>query len=304
LIRLGYVGINTRLLSPNRTFRLIRYSEDLMLHYAKNNLLACKNILRWNDEHDIRVFRLSSSMIPFASHPANNGSWKEGLAHLLAEMGGYAKDKGMRLSMHPGQYTVLNSQNEATFKAALSDLDYHTSLLELMGLGAQARIILHCGGGYGDLNKSIQRLEERYMELPERIRGRIAFENDGKVCGADILGLCKRIGAPGIFDVFHHRLYPSLPGMDEREIIEAFARTWPKGERQKIHYSDQNPCKPRGSHSDHVDPTRFMEFYGSVSDMELDVMLETKDKERSVLAIKYAISRAGINNTVSARRAG
>jgi UV DNA damage endonuclease len=269
-----------------------------MLHYARNNLRACKNILRWNDEHDIRVFRISSSMVPFASHPANKGSWKIDLAPLLAEIGEYAMDKGMRLSMHPGQYTVLNSQGEATFKTALADLDYHTSLLELMGLSFQARIILHCGGRYGDLlNKSLQRLEERYLELPERIRRRIAFENDEKVCGADILDLCKRIGAPRIFDVFHHRLHPSLPRMSEREIIEAFAQTWPEGERQKIHYSDQNPCKPKGSHSDHVDLAKFLDFYQTVSDTELEVMLEAKDKERSVLAVKEALSDTGIYRT-------
>ena len=74
--------------------------------------------------------------------------------------------------------------------------------------------------------------------------------------------------------------------MSNRELIEAFAATWPKGERQKIHYSDQHPKKQIGSHFAHFDVNRFLNFYDTVADLELDKMIEVKDKEHSVLAIR------------------
>lgn len=289
MIRLGYAGMNTLLPSPSRTFRIADYAEPLMIAIAKSNLKATYEILQWNETKGIKVFRISSAVIPFGSHPVNGGTWHEMLKSLLSEIGSYSLDHGMRLSMHPGQYTILNSLREKVFSAALADLDYHASLLELMGLGCDTRIILHCGGGYGDKDRSMKRLEERFLSLPDRIKWRIAFENDEKVCGAEILELCKQVGAPAVFDVFHHKVHQSLPEMSNREIIEAFAATWPKGERQKIHYSDQHPKKRAGSHSDHVDVKRFIDFYDTVSDLELDIMVEVKDKEQSVLAIKNAL---------------
>ncbi|MGA9097972.1 MAG: hypothetical protein WB392_03475 [Methanotrichaceae archaeon] len=125
--------------------------------------------------------------------------------------------------------------------------------------------------------------------MPDRIRYRVAFENDENVCGAEILELCERIGAPAVFEVFHHEVHKSLPGMSNREIIEAFAATWPKGERQKIHYSDQHPKKQIGSQFAHFDVNWFHNFYDTVSDLKLDILIEVKDKEHSVLAIRDAL---------------
>ncbi|MFB3766092.1 MAG: UV DNA damage repair endonuclease UvsE [Methanotrichaceae archaeon] len=289
MIRLGYAGMNTLLPSPSRTFRIAGYTEPLMIATAESNLRSTYEILRWNEANGIKVFRISSAVIPFASHSINGGSWRKALAPMLAEVGAYARDCRMRLSMHPGQYTVLNSPEERVLSMALADLDYHTTLLELMGFARDARIVLHCGGGYGDKVQSLDRLEERFLDLSDRMKCRIAFENDENICGAEILEFCKRIGTPAVFDVFHHEVHKSLPGMSNGEIIKAFAATWPKGERQKIHYSDQHPTKKIGSHSDHIDVKRFLDFYSVVADLELDIMIEAKDKEQSVLAIINAL---------------
>ena len=78
-----------------------------------------------------------------------------------------------------------------------------------------------------------------------------------------------------------------MPGMSTREVVEAFAPTW-AGDRQKIHYSSQEPGKAPGSHSSHVDIGAFGVFYETVSDLDLDIMLEVKDKQASVLALRKA----------------
>lgn len=292
MIRLGYAASNTRLPSPNRTFRLSRFNEELMLATASSNVDALERILRFNDAHGIRAFRVGSGLIPFGSHPVNRGRWQRALRPRLEEVGNLARGTGMRLSVHPGQHTVLNAFTDSVLQAAVEDLNYHATLLELLGGEPDWRIVLHCGGAYGDKTCALSRLEQRFGDLPERVRGRLAFENDETVCTAeDVLHFCARVGAPAVFDVFHHRVNPSMPQRSLREIVEAFSSTWPAEERQEIHYSDQHPGKPPGAHSEHIDVEAFARAYDALHGLELDVILEAKDKERSVLA---AGARVGV----------
>ncbi|MBE0476114.1 MAG: UV DNA damage repair endonuclease UvsE [Coriobacteriia bacterium] len=292
VIRLGYAAVNTRLPSANRTFRLSRYTEERMLETAASNVDALEAIVRWNADHGIEVFRVGSGLIPFGSHPVNRHRWQRALAERLASVGAFARERGMRLSMHPGRYTVLNALSENALQASLEDLSYHTTVLELLGGEPDWRIVLHCGGAYGDKTCALSRLEQRYGALPGRVRRRLAFENDETVCTAsDVLRLCARVGAPAVFDVFHHAVNPSMPDKTVREVVEAFSSTWPAEERQKIHYSDQQAGKPPGAHSEHVDVEAFARLHDDLAGLELDVVLEVKDKEQSVLDV---VGRVGI----------
>ncbi len=71
--------------------------------------------------------------------------------------------------MHPGQYTLLNSHRPEVVAAARRDLDYHTCVLELLGLDQTAKIQIHIGELYGDKRAALQRFIERdlprYAEL-------------------------------------------------------------------------------------------------------------------------------------------
>jgi len=104
--------------------------------------------------------------------------------------------------------------------------------------------------------------------------------------------VCERLGVPAVLDVFHHRILSSFPGLSDRELVERFARTWPPGERQKVHFSTQHAGKARGAHAEHVDGEEFAAFYEQVRDLEVDVMLEVKDKERSLLDVRARLGLA------------
>lgn len=288
MIRIGYAGINTALPTAGRTFRLSGYSEARMLEVARANILALGEILRWNRDHGITLFRITSNLIPFGSHPVNSGSWKKDLLDDFRELGAFIRDSGMRVSMHPGQHTVLNARDEGYYASVLRDLDYHHTALDLMGLDEGHVVVVHGGGGYGDKGESSARLVRRIRGLPRALRRRLALENDERVFTAsDILSLCGATGLPGILDVFHHEVLPSLEGLGSREVVRLFEHTW-KGPRQKVHYSDQAPGKRTGSHSHSIDLKSFEGFLESVGGLELDVMLEAKDKQASVLALRKA----------------
>jgi UV DNA damage endonuclease len=286
MIRLGYVGSNTELPSASKTFRLAGYSEERMIEISRLNVKVLEQILHWNLERDITIFRITSDLIPFGSSPVNSGSWKVVLDKDFERLGKFIGKNLMRVSMHPGQYTVLNSPGESIFANSLRDLEYHSAIFELMHLNFDCKIIIHGGGAYGD-KKSAQRvLEKRIRELPTHIRKRLALENDERVFTAeDILSVCKATNLPGVFDVFHHQVLPSLENFTTREILLQFTETW-HGKRQKIHYSEQAAGKNRGAHSDTINANEFGKFYSTIKDLDLDIMLEVKDKQASLLKLK------------------
>jgi UV DNA damage endonuclease len=288
MIRIGYAGVNTELPTASRTFRLAGYSDERMLEVAHANILALEEILCWNERQGIRLFRITSNLIPFGSHPVNSGSWKQVLSKDFERIGLFIRRNGMRVSMHPGQHTVLNTPDEGYFASVLRDLEYHHAVLNLMGLDEGHVVVAHGGGGYGNTVESLGRLRRRIDALPLGLRKHLALENDDHVFTAsDIHTLCRETGLPGILDVFHHEVLPSWAGMNIREIILLFRDTW-KASRQKIHYSNQDPDKRKGSHSGSIEIPAFGSFLENVADLELDIMLETKDKQASVLALRKA----------------
>lgn len=288
MIRIGYAGVNTVLPSAGRTFRIANYSVQRMLDTASANIASLDRILQWNRSHGIRLFRITSSLIPFGSHPVNSGEWKQALGKDLRTIGRFIRENGMRVSMHPGQYSVLNSPNETYYENTVRDLEYHQAIFALMDLGQDHKIILHGGGAYGDKERSARVLMERISGLSPGIRQRLVLENDERVFTAeDILAVSLQSGVPGVLDVFHHRVLLSFAGMSIRDVITAFALSW-AGQRQKIHYSDQEPGKGKGSHSARVDIEGFGKFHEQIRDLDLDIMIEVKDKQESVLALKKA----------------
>ncbi len=206
-------------------------------------------------------------------------------------MGRLIQAFGIRVSMHPGQYTVLNSSRDSVVENSKAELAYHARLLDAMGLNDTHKIILHIGGTYHDKRKSMDRFIRNFNSLQKAVRERLVIENDEKSYTAeDVLSISNRLGIPMVFDVFHHVCHPSFDGMPLSGIVAKIADTWKKRDgTPKIHYSDQNPEKSAGAHSESVDIRKFRVFHESIRDMHLDVMLEVKDKEQSVLKVFRAI---------------
>lgn len=297
-IRIGYASINTQLPAPNRTVRLANATVQRITQLGRTNLEALANILRWNHIQRISLFRMSSDLIPLGSHPANIASWWEALAPELEQVGALIKANGTRVSMHPGQFTVLNSPRPEVVEASIRELEYHARIMKGLGLDAQHPLVIHLGGVYGDKAESMRRFAVSFQRLREHsllgqaAAERIVLENDEKnYTIEDALALAEEIGTPVIFDVFHHRWNPAFQLLSVHQILQRAAATWSPGRGpQKIHYSDPWVGKPPGAHSQTVDLDAFQAFYTGVLlpftlERDLDVMLEVKDKEQSVLKL-------------------
>ncbi|MEJ2248204.1 MAG: UV DNA damage repair endonuclease UvsE [Candidatus Lokiarchaeota archaeon] len=287
-MKVGYPCINYSLsCKNNKTFRLKNYSNQLLKDVVNNNLSCLANILKYNVKHNILFFRFTSDLIPFASHEIMDFDWKTYFREKFREIGSYVKNHNIRISMHPGQYIVLNSNNEDVFIRSLKEVEYHVDLLDLMDLDKSAKVQLHIGGVYGDKDSSIKRFIERYHNFDAKIKKRLVIENDDKSYNFnDCLKVYKALKIPIIFDVYHNIINPS--GMPLSEIFKRVIKTWEnKDGLPIIHYSSAHPQKGFPSHAEKIDIGDFKNFIESTRSFNFDVMLEIKDKEVSALkAIK------------------
>ena len=258
-------------------------SPDRLRELIRSNLDALLNMVEYNIANDIRLYRVSSDIIHFASSPVNNVPWAEEFKDRLAIIGGRIKESGMRVSMHPGQYTVLNSPDEKIAAAAAAELDYHALFLDSLGVDATNKIILHIGGVYGDKAAASERFIRRFQALPDNVRRRLVIENDDRSYNvSDVLEISARAGIPVVFDNLHHMANPPARTLSQEEWIKACAATWGlRDGRQKIHYSQSDPDRKPGAHSASIHIDEFLNFHDSLAGEKPDIMLEVKDKNVS-----------------------
>ncbi|MDQ7826358.1 MAG: UV DNA damage repair endonuclease UvsE [Candidatus Eremiobacteraeota bacterium] len=283
-MKIGYPCINRSLqCQGDRTFRLRSFSPERFGETVENNLSCLLHILQFNKTHGILFFRITSELIPFASHPVCTIPWQDSYRERLKEIGAFIKAHHMRISMHPDQFTLLNSPDEKIFIRSVAELAYHCDVLDGMELAGDAKIQIHVGGLYGDRKASLKRFMERYGTLEDRIKKRLVIEHDDRSYPlSDCLELSGKAGVPVLFDSFHHRLLSG--GEKVREALEACKETWkaPDG-IPMADYSSQEPGKRRGTHATTLDPGDFRAFLKASKDCDFDLMLEIKDKEKSAL---------------------
>ena len=261
------------------------------------------------DRHDVRVYRLASTTVPYGTHPDLPGldyrRQIEACADGLAALGARARAYGLRLSTHPGQYTVIDSPEPELTRKSLLDLEQDALLLDALGQGPEATVVVHVGGVYGDKAAALDRWARAYESLSERARARMALENDERCFHlGDVLELHRRTGVRVVFDWHHHRCNPT-DGLEHptAALAAAFA-TWPSGVRPKVHLSstrtelrvvgrgkDARPRPPLlEQHADFVSPWEAAELLRAAPG-PLDLMLEAKAKDIALLWLRDQLAR-------------
>ncbi len=263
-------------------------NEARLVALIAHNLVALERMVDYNLENGILLYRISSDLIPFGSSPVNGLDWANLFSQDFDRIGAKIRAGGMRVSMHPGQYTVLGSPVEDVAARSVDDLAYHARVLDALGTGTDAKIILHLGGVYGDREAALKRFEARFRALDPAVRRRVALENDERLYAiSDALREGLRLNAPVVFDNLHHAINPVNP-YSPRHWVEACRETWKASDGpQKIHYAQQDPMRKPGSHSSTIDIAAFLDYAKEIGRDDIDVMLEVKDKNLS--AIKCAL---------------
>lgn len=288
--KIGYAC--TPLSIPYKTTRsciLKNFTKETFIKCVKENLIDLMQILQWNVNNDIFMFRISSDIIPFGSHSINQLEWWEIFNEELKECGEFIKKNGIRVSMHPGQYTVLNSPNEEIVEKSIKDLEYHCRFLDSLEVDYTNKIILHVGGIYNDKEQAMKRFITNFSKLSPSAQQRLIIENDDKSYNIeDVLSICNQLNIPAVFDNLHHKI--NSCSFTWQKIMNQVKKTWkPEDGPVKFHYSDQDEIKKGGAHSKTVNTKNFIAYMKSIEDIKADVMIEVKDKEISALKCIYSL---------------
>ncbi|MBB3937249.1 UV DNA damage repair endonuclease UvsE, partial [Aureimonas phyllosphaerae] len=189
--------------------------------HLKVSLDYIDRILDYCGRNDVGLYRMSSDIAPYATHPDMpqfHSMVRESEAELAA-VGAKAKALGIRLSFHPSQFIVLNSPDAGLVSRSVWDLSSQAEMLDLMGLGPEAVLVIHVGGVYGDVLASRERWARTWETLPEPVRRRLVLEHDDlRFSAADTLWLHARTGVRLVFD--HQHFWCLNPeGLDLRETV-------------------------------------------------------------------------------------
>lgn len=246
--RLGYACLNTVLrtadppIFSSRTARLKSIQEnglDWVKDLARQNARDMIPMLEWNAANNIRFMRLSSEIFPFASHK-EYGYSVDCAKDELAAAGALARKLGIRLTSHPGQFTVIGSPSPSIVEASIRELKMHADTFDLMGMDQDSVMILHGGGVYGDRPATLERMRETIKnKLPENVRNRLVLENDEISWSAEeLLPICREFTIPMVFDFHHDMLRPSAKSPRELmpELLDLFRQ---RNIRPKVSRLDQ-----------------------------------------------------------------
>ena len=265
--------------------------------HLRHSIEMLYGVLDYLQEIDVRVFRLPSHFVPYATHPEwPRLHWKRQIREASAELRdlrGRLQENPVRLSFHPSQFVLLNSPRPEVVRSSLEELRWQSRILDLLGQGPEARVLLHVGGVYGDRPAARERMRRELDRLPRYLRSRLALENDDRLWSArEVSGLCREAEIPHIFDLHHHACLPG--GESWKRAMRRALRTW-GGVRPKIHLSSprlQDPYNPR-AHADYIDPWMWARLREECQTWKpFDIMLEAKKKDLALLRLRDEKSEA------------
>jgi len=266
-IRLGYAAIALDVPegSPNRTVRAQTLAalpgDDARRHrlrqVAAQNLHTTLRILRYNAAEGIPLYRLTSRLIPFATHPEWGWDWEAELQQELAQIRALVLRRGLRLSVHLDHFVVLNSASPGVRERSLAEVRHQARLLQaLAGPGANAVLVTHIGARGADPARAVDRFVDVVTRLEPAVRRLLAVEND---------------------DV----------SFDPAHALEAALATWPPGRTPKLHLSSPVSAGSPRDHADGIRPEDFDRLAAALRPLgrDCDVLLEAKAKDRALKAL-------------------
>lgn len=307
-IKLGYVSLSKALdVTPSSTitytnFQKENYPVDKLIDITKSNLNALKEITLYNIKNNIHFYRLTSKLVPLATHDKVNFDYIEPLLQEYKEISKLINDNKIRIDTHPDQYAVLNSMDKKIVKNTFEILEYHYKILKALNI-KNPIILLHIGSSACGKKASITRFINNFNKLPDYIKKCIAVENDDKVYNiVDTLELCKKLNIPMVLD-YHHYICNN-DGEKIENYIEDIISTW-KELNPKFHFSSPKSKlkKEFRSHHDYINSDEFIKFLNILKpyNKTFYIMLEAKGKDdalfRLVRELKYKTNYKFIDET-------
>lgn len=291
-VRVGYACLNLSLQNSFRTFRLKAIEdkdEEKITKVIWHNMRLFKEIILDNIQNNIYVYRVSSDLIPFCTHPYMKALYKEKVEQNDEMQSIYdlidtlRKKYDLRISIHPSQFNVLSSPKEDVVKRSIEEVRTQSSWIKRVG---GKNVVLHMGGIYGDKVAAVKRLEANLKYVDCSL---LSMENDDKSYHvADVVALCEKHKLKWVYDFHHDRCYPTQEG---EEGVRALIKAYPP---DKYHLSTGTPEVNLRPHADYIskeDYRAFVAFLESCQVDKADVIFEAKKKNLAIHEILTPLER-------------
>ena len=298
-------------------------ARDKLRSICQHNLsclsLAVDTISLWPPQ--LRMFRLSGDLLPLFTHRTCHTFYARELypeiKSRLSEIGERLREADIRVSFHPGQFTLLGTLKEEVVAASVEELEYHTMLLLDMGYSGWhdlgCAINIHAGSksaGLGTVRRNLNRLTPECLNF-------LTIENDEFSYGLEQLvgELADEVAI--LPDLHHEWIHRGDYLPTDSPLLSEVEMSW-RGVRPKMHCS----CSPVGvydpvghlvgstdssstletvkavqertgstrsmlrQHSDIIWHKGVVEYYGNFAE-RFDIMVEAKSKHVAAEMLAY-----------------
>ncbi|PFO80338.1 MULTISPECIES: UV DNA damage repair endonuclease UvsE [Bacillus cereus group] len=296
IIRFGYVSHAVALwdCSPAKTMTFTTWKklgkqerEEKLYNVTKQNLMHTLRILHYNIAHEIPLYRLSSSIVPLATHPEVDFNYIDIFMPFWRKIGEFIREHNLRVSFHPNQFTLFTSEKPHITDNAVLDMTYHYNILDAMGIANSSYINIHVGGAYGNKEQAILRFHENIKKLPSYIKQQMTLENDDKTyTTSETLAVCQQERIPFVFDYHHHMA--NLCDEPIEDLLPAIFETWNHTNTiPKVHISSPRSEKEFRAHADYIDATFIKPFLSIAKNInqDFDIMIESKQKDLALFQL-------------------
>lgn len=263
------------------------YSEQRLKDTYHHNIDQHVKLIPELVNNNIKCFRLTSNL--FSLFEFTNGMIKsdELLKKKLRFFGDKMKKYGIRVTCHPGQFTVISSDSDKVIENAIRELEYHAWIFDEMGFEQSPYYAINIHGGKSDRSDKIV---DVVKSLPDNVRKRLTFENDeASYDTKQLLDISGKTGVPVVFDS-HHWTF-NTGGMHIEDAIVESVKSW-NGVKPLQHISNTDKNLPSSAsytekrkHSDYIHYVPPLQNL-LINDDLVDVEVEAKAKNLAVLKMR------------------
>lgn len=263
-----------------------KYNETRILETYRGNIKEILRIIPRLTEHNIKSFRLSSSLFPLFEFCGDIARNDEQVKRDLQIAGNEFKKNGIRVTCHPGQFTVISSDRDSVVQNSIKELEYHAWIFDAMGFERTPYYAINIHGGKSNRK---ERIIDVFKSLPDNVKGRLTLENDEKCYNVrQLLDISSTISVPVVFDSHHYNF-----GCDDLLFDDAYRGaidSW--GDIKPLqHISNTELGKEKGSyterraHSQLIRHVPDQQLKAIIND-EIDLDVEAKMKNIALLKMR------------------
>ena len=278
-----HLQVNRGMVKKTFEAKGIDYASELILANLKDTL----EVLKYNVGQEIYVYRMSSDSFPWMTeYRFEDLSSYAAVQHWMKKIGDYIREKGIRVSYHPGPFNVLASENPSVVEKTIDELNKHAELMDLMELDRTRYypINIHINTTKPTREEAAQRFVDNFARLSESCKSRLTLENDDSPNQYSVKILHENVylktGIPIVFDQHHFNYGPQDQTMEEA--LRLACSTW-NDIKPLTHMSSPKTLEDTsGKNTAHADY-----IYEEIKTFGLEFDTEIEAKAKDLAVIKY-----------------